>query len=232
MDPLDLIIEQSSQYHAEIEEIEHWCPVCDRLITPTCTLVSTPTAQTPIENTRASNTAPTSPTSPITPAERPTTPTTPLHKRKAALRGGRPSLYRSRTSMFNAATGTHQHKKKQGAVTTGTDHASRSNPNLVQDFVLSTHTHGGGATATAPRTKTSQNGDSSHSDNAKIDEDLQGEAGLVLRTKDRTDRRPDPQSREGVPSAGVIKRKASVCFFIIKYFLLWPDAHPLCRRPT
>ncbi|KIM30880.1 hypothetical protein M408DRAFT_271989 [Serendipita vermifera MAFF 305830] len=197
------------------EEIEHWCPVCDRLITPTCTLVSGPAPSSTInENTAAPSSTPTSPVT--TTSERPTTPTTPVHKRKAALRGGnntsRPNLYRSRTSMHTIASG---HKKRLGANTTATatggasDHSNRSNPNFVQEFALSTQGHGGGgatAATTAPRTKTSPMGNTSHSDNAKITD---GQPGPGLGANERTDRHPDSHSRESGPSAGAIKRKAS-----------------------
>ena len=215
MDTLDLIIEQSNQ-PSEMEEIEHWCPVCDRLITPTCTLVAPPPPAHPATVDNASSKlSSTEPTTPTIPSEHPTTPTTPIHKRKSALRGvgGRPGLYRSRTSMHNVATGT-QHKKKLGAAVNGADHGNRSNPNLIHDNGLSTQVSGGGgadvSATTAPRTKSSPMGNRSHSDNAKIDEDFQESAGLELRIKDRSDRRPDPQSREDVPSAGIMKRKASV----------------------
>jgi hypothetical protein len=114
-------------------------------------------------------------------------------------------LHRSRTSTLNATTIGLQQKRKP-------DRANRSNPNFVQDFVLSNH--GGGA---APRSKTSPIGDTTHSDNTKVDEDLQGGSELALRTSDRP---ADPQSREDLPpTMAPMKRKSSVCCFMSPWAL-------------
>jgi len=198
MDPLDLIIEQSHQ--SETEEIEHWCPVCDRLILPSRKLVgpvpssSRPSATLASDNeTKVSspftNEAPTPTTS--TSAQRSTSTSTPVLRRKSAqgnVRGGRPMLHRSRTSMLNATTGLHHKRQKP-------DH-NRSNPNFLQDFLVLTH--GAGA---APRTKTSPIENTSHLVNIKVEEDPPREPEHVLRTSDR----PADMAQ--------MKRKPSVCYF-------------------
>jgi len=212
MDLFDLTTLQSNQ--PETEEIEHWCPVCDRLVPPTNKFVArsqldqTPNPTSDNETAKAATNA----TSPVT--EAPPTPTTPTFQRSAtsspisrrksgqghpALRtGGRPALYRSKTSMVNATTG-FQHKRKP-------DHANRSNPNFVSDFVVPVQ-----KTGAAPRTKTSPMGNTSHLANANVDDDLHGEAGTILGTKHTTSDRPaEPQSRESVPP---VKRKSSVCLW-------------------
>jgi hypothetical protein len=198
MDPLDLIIEQSHQ--SETEEIEHWCPVCDRLILPSRKLVG------PVPSTLASdneikvstqtspftNEAPTPTTPTSAQQQRSTSTSTPVLRRKSAqgnVRGGRPMLHRSKTSMQNAMTGLHHKRQKP-------DHANRSNPNFVQDFLVLTH--GAGA---APRTKTSPIENTSHLLNTKLQEDPPREPEHVLRTSDR----PADMAQ--------MKRKPSVCYF-------------------